>query len=252
MLSTRHRRILPRAAQQAGSILFMILLAIIVFAALSYAVTQNFRGGGKDASSEDLRATASAIIQYGALLESTVSRTRLVNNIPEWGLDFDDGPGPSVATANSSCSNTNCRIFKQPGRDGLIQSLKFGEEIIDPRWRTQYPALGGGSGSVNYFLMVQVQNVGTALPDLIITVSGLSPQLCSAVNDILWGTPSGYGNEGYVGGADFNYTGTITALPTTFGVFGDEAPFFKGKSYGCIGRENTGYGGDFYYVLIER
>ena len=240
--------------KENGNILFLILLAVILFAALSYVVTQHFRGGGKDASSEDLRTTASAIIQYGALLESTISRTRVVNNIPEWRLDFDDGAaGPSAAAANTTCTNTNCRIFKQPSRDGLIESLKFGEEVIDPRWRAQYPAWGGGSGTAQYFFMVQVQNVGTALPELIISMQGLSPQICNAINDILWGTSLGYGNESYSAGSDYIYTGTLTALPTTFGIFGDDAAFFKGKAAGCIGRETgSAYGGDFYYVLIER
>ncbi|NBO20233.1 MAG: hypothetical protein EBV03_13640, partial [Proteobacteria bacterium] len=210
----------------------MILLAIIVFAALSYTVTQNFRGGGKDASSEEARSQASALIQYGALLESTISRTRVVNNIPEWGLDFADGTGPSASSSNATCGNTNCRIFKQPNRDGLLESLKFGEEYIDPRWRTQNPSWGGGSGTASYFNMIHIQNVGTTLPELALAMQGIRPEICNAINEILWQMPIGYGNEFYSAGADYIYSGTLTTLPTTFGTFGDDSAFFKGKSAG--------------------
>lgn len=242
-----------RDRQERGNILFLILLAVILFAALSYAVTSSMRGGGKDASPEKARALASQLIQYGSLMENTVTRMRLAGDVPEWGLDFDDGSGPSVSNANATCTGQSCRLFTQGSLAGNMTPLKFGEEFVDTRFRAIGPSWGGGVGTSVEFKMVQIIDLGTSAPEVIFQIQGMPSAVCKAINEMLWGNGSAYGNESY--GSTDSYTGTLTALPPNAGVLGDEAPyFFRGKNAGCVGREQLGqpYGGDFYQVIITR
>lgn len=244
--------------KQRGNILFLILLAVVLFAALAYAVTSSMRGGGKDASSEKARAQASALIQYVSLIQNTVQRTMLMNNIPEYGLDFSADSSQTQSGINNTCTQTSCRIFNRTTREGMMTVQKFGEEYVDPRWRAGYPSYGGGAGLETVFNMIVVVDIGTSAPELIVRFVGIRPEICKAINDILWNTPTGYGNEAYSvtgSGSNYTYSGTLTAMPTEYGTLGDETPFFyRGKQAGCVGRElNTiPYGGDFYTVLMER
>jgi len=79
-----------RMRRTRGNILFLILLAVVLFAALSYAVTSSMRGGGRDASSENLQAGAAAISQYVALLRIEVQRLMLMNDCKVENIDWRD------------------------------------------------------------------------------------------------------------------------------------------------------------------
>lgn len=57
---------------ERGNILFMILIAVALFAALSYAVTSSSRGGSKGIGEERARLLASRIVQYGTSIEQAV------------------------------------------------------------------------------------------------------------------------------------------------------------------------------------
>lgn len=233
-----------------GNILFLILLAVVLFAALSYAVTSSMRGGGKSAGPEKARALASAMIQYGVLVQSTVQRTMLVNDVKEYGLDFFDDDGPNNATANATCTNTNCRIFSYSTREGLMAWQNFKpEDYMDPRFTAT--SAYNGTGLRFYLQAVKVVNVGTDADDLVMRIVGLKPEICDAINQILWGSSNDV-TENW--GSAAAYQGTLTSFPSGSGVLGDEAPFYQGKQAGCAVRTGIGspYGGDFYQVLIER
>ncbi len=251
-------RVYTTMNKERGNILFLILLAVVLFAALAYAVTSSMRGGGKSATDEKARSLASAIIQYGSLVQNTVNRAMLVSNVPEYGFDFDDSTGQSMVGANSTCTATACRLFAFGTRDGLISPVKFGEEIIDPRRRALFPSMGGGAGPDINFYMIQVLDVGTSLPDVVMVLMGLKPEVCKAINEILWNDGASYGTE-FFGAAEL-YQGALTSLPSvpaTSAIYGNDSVYFKGKAAACTSREgvtnpNGPYGGDFYQVLIER
>mgnify|MGYP000246349149 CR=1 FL=1 len=234
---------------QRGNILFLILLAVVLFAALSYAVTSSTRGGGKDASSEKLKAMAAQMVQYGTLVENAVTRARTTGGIPEWGLEFNDGIGPSNTASNGSCTVAECRIFNNGTTLGQVNSLKFGEDYVDPRYRANSPAYGGGSGTETRFYFIQVQNIGTDLPDVVMVIPGIRPDVCRAINELLWNSATNTDIYYPVGAT--SYSGTLTSLiSSTSNVYGN---FFAGKASGCGGREAGGpYGGDFYHVVMPR
>lgn len=223
---------------------------MILFAALSYAVTQALQGGGKDASSESYKAQATQLIQFGALLENTINRQMLVSNVREYGFDFSyTTPNYTQSGPNSTCTSQVCRMFTTPTSPGLINIVKFDMKFLDPRFLTLNPGYSGDTGSLNKFQIAQILDVGTALPELLLIIEGIRPEICKAINEGLWNDYNSY-FESY-GNFTF-YSGTLTAFPSSFAVLGNEAAFYKGKSAGCIGRESSGYGGDFYYTLIAR
>lgn len=61
---------------QKGNVLFLILIAVALFAALSYAVTQSTRGGG-DTGSEKQALVASQILQFFSDVNVAVIRMRI-------------------------------------------------------------------------------------------------------------------------------------------------------------------------------
>ena len=67
--------------QEQGNALFLILIAVVLFAALSYAVTQSGRSGG-DANKEQTILNAAQWMQHGAMVRATVQRMVLTGTAP--------------------------------------------------------------------------------------------------------------------------------------------------------------------------
>ena len=72
---------------ERGNALFLILIAVALFAALSYAVTQSGRGGGT-VDKETAMITAGQITQYPAGLRTAVTRM-IITGTPATSVDFD-------------------------------------------------------------------------------------------------------------------------------------------------------------------
>lgn len=84
---------------ERGNVLFLILIAVALFAALSYAVTQSTRSGGGDASRETTVVNASQITQYPAAIKTAITRMMLTNSVAADDLKFDAPPFTSLTTA---------------------------------------------------------------------------------------------------------------------------------------------------------
>ena len=157
--------------QQRGNILFLILLAVVLFAALSYAVTQSMRGGGKDGDSENAKLLASEILDYSNLVYSTILRARMVHNIQDYGLDVS-GDYIIASTSNSTCINSDCRIFNNAGTSGLMASRPLNESSSTASLDIQRNVL---------FSIVDIKNVGTSLPELILSYAFINSDVCENI-----------------------------------------------------------------------
>ena len=103
--------------KQSGNALFLILIAVALFAALSYAITQSGRGGG-NISREKAAIAASQITQYGAALHSAVQRM-IISGVPVDDQHYEK-PGSTVdgyycGPAGAVTDKSRCVFYPEGG-----------------------------------------------------------------------------------------------------------------------------------------
>lgn len=70
-----------------GNVLFLIMIAVALFAALSYAVTSSTRTSPASVSKEQAQLIASDLMQYASLMTSGIMRMRASGfQIWDWTL----------------------------------------------------------------------------------------------------------------------------------------------------------------------
>lgn len=83
-----------RQSNRSGNVLFLILIAVALFAALSYAVTSSNKGGGSGITKDKAKLLAAELVQYTTQIEQTVTRLRLMNQCSDTDLSFYTGSYP--------------------------------------------------------------------------------------------------------------------------------------------------------------
>ena len=187
---------------QRGSILFMILLAIVLFAALSYVVTNSVQGGSKDGSAESAEAAAAEILQWFAAVDNAVMRMKM-NGIAYEDMSFIHDTKLYSGTLlygysnNSRCTSDTCRVFKPNG--GGIRPPEFEKYGVENAT--------GASDSYVYRghmyqpSLAQWPGAGTSLNDIVIPIMYISPSVCIALNNKMGITSSiGTGGSLVIGG----------------------------------------------------
>ncbi len=226
--------------KQRGNILFLILLAVALFAALTYAVVSSSSGGGKNSGDENAKLAAAELLQIATEMKSSMIRSRVVNNIPDYGWDFFHDTDSS-SSANATCTNNKCRMFKNTTNDqqGLIsirnvpESAKFDKTITKPvRFHSQ-----------------NTVNVGTDEPDLVAVFRNVNRDTCVEILDALGIDPAAIDVADNIITGYTSYSGNLTSFPTSSAVGGDENTFLVGQPTGCVPYQ-TSY--IFYTTLIGR
>lgn len=166
--------------KQRGNILFLILLAVVLFAALSYAVTSSMRGGGKDAGSENVKLTVSQIINQTTLIRAMVNRLILINGCTANDIHFYANGIHSYWVG--PVGKEKCGVFRSTG--GGVSFASVPSEAID-----QSTTINNGSSlseltSRDYFFPsgVILQNVGTSSPEMIMVVPAVNREICIEFN----------------------------------------------------------------------
>lgn len=157
--------------RERGNILFLILLAVVLFAALAYAVTSSMRGGGTNAGTETTQALMSELLNYYAELNGAVQRMMLIDDVKDYQLSFrmTDRDYITGASGNPNCTSNKCRIFHPEGGGISGKNIaKFRENKVDTY-----------SQRVFYY---SVPGAGTEKPDIVLITYGASYELCRALN----------------------------------------------------------------------
>lgn len=238
--------------QQQGNALFLILIAVALFAALSYAITQSGRGSGS-AAKEQAVLEAAKLLQYATNIQQAVSRMRLVNGCSDTSISFENTVISGYANASAPV-NKSCHVFDVAGGGQT--------------W--QLPAAGSGTTN-NWFFTGEscVYAVGTGLTDcytangaadsdLMIALSGVSKDVCVQINKGLGinnpsGNPPQSNNQTWDSPVAL-FTGTYTQ--GGHAVQSDQSGQIDlyGKAVGCFNGEVFPAAGTYtvYMVLIER
>lgn len=160
--------------RQRGNILFLILLAVVLFAALSYAVTQSLRGGGNDASNEKNSVQTSDLLNYFAQLDTAVQRMMLSDNVKDYELNFFYQTASNFVMGgqdNSNCTASRCRVFDPAG--GAVSGRK-----LNTFTRGTFP---GGTPTVIYY--VKVPGVGSDADDIVLALHQPNSRICKDINN---------------------------------------------------------------------
>lgn len=230
-----------RRSREKGNVLFLILIAVALFAALSYAVTQSTRGGG-DASKETDLISGAQITQYPASVRTAVVRM-IIGGTAVSELEFN--PPSDFA----SCTNSGVNCVFHPSGGGATYAEAPGNLMAN-----------GGAGTWHFNGHFEVVNIGTSVGtsasgnEITAFLPGVSSTVCSRIN-----TELGISGD-VIAAADIsaNYdqdmddSYTIPSSETILGqTAGTNTLGLEGQPFGCF---QNGAAGEwvYYHVLIEQ
>ena len=159
-----------------GNVLFFILIAVALFAALSYAVTNSFRGGETTITQEQARIGA------GEILRAMGSVKDGYNYLVNQGCSIDD-----IGFDNPASTNVNCQIFHPEGA-GVSYPNNLADYQTDPaapQTGKFVPITTTTHASGAYAGDYKVIGAGTSAQDISLELNYVSNEICLAVNKLL-------------------------------------------------------------------
>ncbi len=167
---------------ETGNALFLILIAVALFAALSYAVTRSGSGGG-DVDREEVQIKLAEVSNYFAAIDAAIQRLRL-RGVAFEDLDFLSDQrfavdGSVTPRDNDKCSDPSCEIFS-PGGGGVSYRNFYEMAQYDPlpeNFQSSWLAPGELSA-----WMVPIDGLGTSDAELLILINAVQQPYCIAYN----------------------------------------------------------------------
>lgn len=245
IIPTHHQSQQDRTSE-AGNVLFLILIAVALFAALSYAVTQSTRSGGGDANNETNLVNSAQITQYPAGIKTSITRMIVSNGVTAEELEFN------APAAFSSLTSNNVGVF-HPSGGGATYAFAP-DSVVDTTINATKAWVFNTEN--------EVQNIGqtdAAAPthdtaDTIAFLPGVKLAICQKIHAQL-GLATTFSTDE----TGINYVtqqtdavGTATdhiLTNATNGTIGALATELVGQPQGCF-KDGTTY--VYYHVLIER
>ena len=240
-----------------GNALFLILIAVALFAALSYAVTNSGRGGGS-VDRERAQILASQIVQYSGLIQAEVQRIR-ISGYDASEIDFGSdvfsrysATPPQPWVDNPNCDSDDFRVFQSNG--GTVPDQVFNEATFI--WGTTFSSNRPYPGHP-FVSRADIAGIGTTNDDLIWGVPSLHKEVCDAINTkIGLDDPQTYVIEDMTAWGELGTYNPNTGEnywsfdATAVNQLGDQDTRFEGVPMGCFRASSHGY--TFYSVLIPR
>lgn len=232
-----------RYKAENGNVLFLILIAVALFAALSYAVTQSNRSGGGDASRETSQLRTLRLAQYGTQISAAITRLKVSHNCSDDQISFEN-PILNIYTNPNSPTDHSCEIFHPLGG-----GVPF-EQFLD----ILHPHLGISPPNNIFFSSTPVPGAGTTAPDLVfMTWGGLTNEDCTLINQKLGVTNVVHGDPewGDDGDAIVPFIGTFAS--NDYEIDSTSNPVLNSFcAYNVETAVSTPYPGAYVHVLMAR
>ncbi len=153
-----------------GNALFLILIAVVLFAALSYAITQSNRSGS-NVSGETNTIASTTLVQYASAVASGVTRMQLR------GVSLDDIKFDKPAATGAYVNEPAIQMFHPDG--GGVTWQNIDPNVVDP---DVSPAPYWS------FKESPIENIGTSEDDEMIRLYGVRKGVCEEINKRLTGS----------------------------------------------------------------
>ncbi len=242
-------------APDSGNILFLILIAVALFAALSYVASQTLRSGNPSAAKDNNVIAGSEIIQYATGVAQAITRMK-VQGVDPAALCFDAEAWGHNDYDHAGCSDPHNQVFgTAPGAGGITISkppATAGQNLV---WYISGQSCVPGLGT---HVDDDCNTDGDASSeDIIMFLPGVSLAVCQDINKRLGIT--GEGAPPPVAAGDLYPAG----LPEFAGTFADggrvdsggsDMAVLRGKNFGCVEGAGTPPAGTYVYfhVLMPR
>ncbi|MGH1403863.1 MAG: hypothetical protein ACRBDL_06435 [Alphaproteobacteria bacterium] len=238
---------------QRGSILVYILIAVILFGALSYAVTGMMRGAGDSIREEKSGVHISEILTYARSVRETIRILRISNNCEDVQISFErspfDGSDPQYVNTNSP-SDFSCHVF-HPSGGGL------GYQPVDEIWLDRSKTAESYYGEYLFSGEHGIPNIGTSgsasdptMKEILLIIPWVDRSVCRKINEQLGHIAKGQPIP--------QESGSISLTPFigTFGTWAlvSENSSIEGKPAGCFAGSTGVWSGSyyFYHLLMAR
>lgn len=237
---------------ESGSAVFYILIAVALFAALSFAVANMMRAGGSRPNTELMELRASEILQYSGGLRRAVQQMK-ISGVPDAEISFETATLGGYA--NPNCLEARCKLF-DPSGGGIVYSEPPAADWLDT---SHAAALQYGRWYVpNNVCAVNAGNGGAGCDsdtadneDLVLFLPWIKKDICIAINSKLGvtnpgGNPPQEAGDAWPGGYT-QFTGSY-ADGVALEQNGLRAGCFEGSSGGVPPEKSYA----FFQVLLAR
>lgn len=239
---------------ERGNVLFIILIAVALFAALSYAVSGAGRGGTSTIEKDRLKIKASDVLSYGNRIKAAVNTMYTQGGVSEADISFahPDAPSDYGDALDTGTIPLNTQVFVAEG-GGITYTPPASVIKVDP---------SDGFGW-EFLATSRAPEVGyDDTADLMAVIPNVNEAFCLAVNDLL-----GYENDtipvdsqadsacvfesGSISGDRFDGSFTASGSANDMGSANYAAQNFRlPADAACVQCGAGEY--HFYMVLIER
>jgi len=247
---------------QSGNVLFLVLIGIAMFAALSYTVANMMNSGDATyVTEEKANLYAGEILDYARKVRETVQYLKISNDCDDTEISFENNVVSGYTNANAP-SDKSCHVFDSDG--GGLQYLTPDEKWLDTALSaedlygvTHFPegncVKGVASEDTGADQVHGFCDASTDYVDMLHSVLYLNKQVCEAINRQLHGSSNVFFDRNHSIG-EKKWDGAINTLGLEIA---DTAGEIEGQMAMCIQSGTPNFFPEpnsyhFYQVLIPR